>query len=206
MKKIGFLLALILILSGFTGFLGGALISSGIINYEKEVPLGGVKGIVVDTTGNIYIGLGFYGKVQVYDNNGVFLKNWNVDASGGTFNIDLTKEQHVLISTARGNKQMLYDQNGTLLSKKTIDNIYNETKNPSDRFSTKTGEIYKVKGGIFPVIQRTSPDDQVIVEQEFLFQLLKGPFPAWFMAAFGVVLILLIKKKELIEYLKNANS
>lgn len=65
MKKIGIIISLLLILIGFTGFIGGALITGGIIDYDKEVPLGDIEGIVIDKEGYIYVGLGFYGKVQV---------------------------------------------------------------------------------------------------------------------------------------------
>src|SRR6478735_842158 len=123
MKKTVLIIAMFLILIGFTGFVGGLLITTSVIEFTKELPLGDTEGIVVDKFGRIYIGLGFYGKVQVYDNEGHFLRNWKVESSGGSFRIDLTKEQNILIATARGNKQIVYDTNGNILSKTVIDKI-----------------------------------------------------------------------------------
>ncbi len=202
MKKLGTILSLLLILMGFIGFIGGALITMGVIDYDKEVPLGDIKGIVVDNEGHVYIGLGFYGKVQVYDSNGEFINNWVVGASGGTFNIDLTEDQNIIISTARGDRQILYDQNGKVLSKKSIDNIYSETKKPWDRFTTSKGEIYEVKGGMFPKILRTSPDKKVVIKQGLILQLMKGPFPAWLIAALGMGLNFLLRKEKIKEQIK----
>jgi len=187
---------------GFTGFIGGALITMGIIEYDKEVPLGDIKGIVVDNEGHIYVGLGFYGKVQVYDTNGKFIKNWKVGASGGTFNIDLTDDQNILISTARGDKQILYDKNGKVVSKNSVDNIYSETKRPWDSFATSEGDSYEVKGGMFPSIVRTSPDNKVIVKQGLILQLMKGPFPAWLIGALGMGLNFLLRKDKIKEQMK----
>ncbi len=66
MIKIGKFIAFLLLLIGFTGFMGGGLISEGIIDYNRELPLNEIEGIAVDEEENIYVGLGFYGKVQVY--------------------------------------------------------------------------------------------------------------------------------------------
>jgi hypothetical protein len=202
MKKIGIILSLLLILFGFIGFISGALITMGVINYEKELPLGDIKGIVVDNKGHIYLGLGFYGKVQVYDTEGEFIKNWKVDASGGTFNIELTEDQDILISTARGNKQLLYDQKGKVLSKNSIDNIYSETKGRWDRFTTIEGETYEIKGGMFPKVIRSSTSSKLIVKQGLILQLMKGPFPAWLIAALGMGLNFLLRKDKIKEQMK----
>ena len=206
MKKIGIILSLLLILIGFIGFIGGGFITMGVINYEKEVPLGDIKGIVVDNEGHIYIGLGFYGKVQVYDTNGEFIKNWKAGASGGTFNIELTEDQNILISTARGDKQILYDQNGNVLSKKSNYNIYSNTKRPRNQFTTDRGETYEVVGGMFPKIIKTSPNNKMIVNQGLLLQIMKGPFPAWLIAALGIGLTFLLRKDKIKEQMKKYNA
>lgn len=187
---------------GFTGFLGGGLIAMGIIEYDKEVPLGDIQGIVADNKGHIYLGLGFYGKVQVYDNNGKFIKNWQVGASGGAFNIDLIEDQNILVSTARGNKQILYDQNGKVISKNSIEGVYLETKRSWDSFTPSEGETYEVKGGMFPSIVRTSPDNKVIVKQGLILQLMKGPFPAWLIGVLGMGLNYLLRKDKIKEQMK----
>ena len=198
MKKIGIILYLLFILMGFTGFIGGALITMGVVNYDKEVPLGDITGVVVDNKGHIFVGLGFYGMVQEYDTDGVFVKNWRVSASGGTFNIDLTKDQKILISTARGSKQILYDQNGKEVSKKSISNTYSKTSRAGSTFVTQQGETYKIEGVLFPSIVKSSPDRKVIVEQSLILQLMKGPFPALLIVTLGMGLNFLLRKDQII--------
>ena len=58
MKKMLPALAKLLLAIGFVGFMGGALIGMGIFNYNKELPLGDIKGFVVDNNGHIFVGLG----------------------------------------------------------------------------------------------------------------------------------------------------
>lgn len=189
MKKAGIIVSYILMLIGAVGFIGGGLVGMKFINYKNEVPLGGIHGFVVDKNGTIYIGLGAYGKVQVYDKNGKFIGNWDVRASGGAFHIDLTEDENILISTARGNRKILYDKEGKVMSINIIENIYTKAEKSWDSFTTQQGEEYEVKGWMFPKVVRISPDNKVIVKQGLFMHLLKAPLPSWLIAAIGVILL-----------------
>lgn len=169
------------------------MISTDFVAFNHEVPLGDIQGIVVDNSGNIYVGVGFYGKVQVYDSKGRFIRNWKAGASGGSFNIQLSFDQDIVVTTARGDKQILYDQSGKALSTKTIDNIYSESRRTSDRFITKSGEEYRVSGGIFPKITKNSPIEKEIVKQGLILRILQGPLPVWLFAALGIGIVMLLK-------------
>lgn len=196
MKKTVTITALFFILIGFTGFVGGILITTSVIEFTKELPLGDTEGIAVDKFGRIYVGLGFYGKVQVYDSEGHFLRNWKVESSGGPFRVDLTKEQNILIATARGSKQIVYDSIGNILSNIVIDRIYSRSNEPADIYITDQKVKYEIIGYVFPKIVRTTLDKKIIVEQELLLKLMNGPLPAWLFAMIGVGLLLLSHKDK----------
>jgi hypothetical protein len=197
MKKTVTIIALLLVLIGFTGFIGGILISTSVIEFTRELPLGDTEGIVVDKFGRIYVGLGFYGKVQVYDNEGHFLRNWKVESSGGSFRIDLTKEQNILIATARGNRQIVYDSIGNILSKIVIDRIYSRRNKQGDIYITDQKGKYEIIGYVFPKIVRTTLEKKNIVDQGLLLKLMNGPLPAWLFAMMGVGLLLLSHKDKI---------
>jgi hypothetical protein len=198
MKKIVLILSLTLLLIGLTGFVSGFLISLRVVDYHKELPLGQINSFVVDHTGNIYIGLDSYGKIQVYNEAGEFLYNWNVESNGGLFNIDLTKEQNIIVSTARGDKQILYDKQGNIISNKTIKDIYNINKFDLC-FTTQDSSRYCVEDKLFPSIKQTFPDQKTIISQGFLLDVMKCPSPAWEIGVFGmfgIVIFILLKKKR----------
>ncbi len=52
-----------------------------------EMPLGDLKGIAVDSSGQIYCGAQFYSRIQQYDFSGRFVAGWFIDSSGGAFRI-----------------------------------------------------------------------------------------------------------------------
>jgi len=206
MKIIRLLIPLLFVLIGFCGFIGGAFISMGVIEYKGELPLGDIKGIVVDADGFVYVGLGFYGKVQVYDSSGVFVRNWNANSSAGSFNIGITATEKIEISTARGDKRIVYNRNGDIISKNTIDNIYSKTKNTWNKFESENGSRYEISGGMFPEIKMTYPSENVIIKQGFFLQIMKGPFPAWLITAFGMGLLFLLNMVSIQRMQKQINK
>ena len=182
---------------GFFGFVGGFFISSGIIDYDGELPLGHVTSIVVDNRGDIYIGLGFYSKVQVYDSKGNFLRNWQVEAGGGTFAMDLTPEQNILVSVARGRNQILYNQYGIILSRNKIKGDTTETHQfDVTSYKTQEGILYDIKGWVIPKVTRLLPPKQVVIKQNVFLQLIRGPFPAWMWLGIGTALRFLNQRRE----------
>lgn len=184
---------------GFTGFIGGSLINMGFIDFNNEVPLGDISGFVVDENGFIYVGLGFYGKVQVYDSHGVFVKNWKVNSIGGAFNIQLSEEQHIIISSTRNDNQTVYTNQGEVISNETIQGVYAMTKTPWDSYTAPDGNNYVVKWWMFPKIIRTEPVEEIIVSQSIIYKVFAGPLPAWLIGAIGLILNFLLRKKELIS-------
>jgi len=201
-RKLGILIALIFLAIGFGGWIGGLLINQGLINYSNEVPLGHPSGLVVDEEGNIYIGLAFYGKIQVYNSDGVFLRNWHAGASGGAFNMAISENQNIIVSTARGDKQIVFDKLGKVISEKTIESIYSETRNSKLEYITKDGKIYQDTGAFFPKIGILSPEERTIVDQNVILKIMQGPMPIWIIGAMGLGGMILLSKKRLNKNLK----
>ena len=123
--------------------------------------------------------------IQAYDANGRFIKNWRVNAAGGTFHLQLTKDSMIYVETARGDNQLWYDRKGNTIAEQVRHTKYSEVDRPCSRYTTGDGVTYEVKGGLFPRIEKSSPQEEVIVRQGILFHILKGPLPAWLFIALG---------------------
>jgi hypothetical protein len=186
MVRIGFILIVLgapFFILGFVGFIAGVLISTQAINFEGELPLSDISGIVVTKNRHIFVALGFYQKVQVYDNEGNFMRNWHVDAEGGGFEID-TIGNNILVTTARGSKAIIYDQYGRF--QKESKAAQEMPKKNLRRFTTDNGDLYSVDGWFFRSISQSKPIKRKIVVQNILMHLMKGPLPSWLYAIFGI--------------------
>jgi hypothetical protein len=204
MRKIGKFISTILVIIGFVGFLSG----SYFYGENVEIPLGDINGFVVDKDHNIYIGCAFYERVQVYNNEGEFIKNWPIEAYGGMFYMSKTEKDEILITTARGDDQTLYNKNGKILSKKNIDHqTFMESENDWKTFTTDNGIEYIIKGSLIQKIVKLNPE-KTIINQNILLQLIKGPFNVWLLAVVGGVIGFFSKKENtenISSFLKSGN-
>lgn len=165
--------AYVLRVIGVIGFFSGFVISLG-VKYDGELPLGDIQGFVVDDSRNIYIGSGFYSIVQMYDSTGEFVRNWKVKSQEGSFRMDLSEEQNILILTARGDKKLSYNNKGLIIKEEVIPKVYSKSPIYRRMYLSKDGEKYEERGWIFTRIVRLS-DSKVIEKQNLLLELLKGP-------------------------------
>ena len=126
--KIIALFACFLSIIGLIGFLSGFIVAFGrlyrIIPDSFEMPLGDLKGIAVDTEGNIYCGAQFYSRFQVYNAEGKFLYGKCFNSGGGAFKIKINSDSKIEIMTYRGQRKYLFDKDGTLLSKRSNVSTY----------------------------------------------------------------------------------
>lgn len=186
------IIALMLIILGFVGFFRTVAYSAsgkqGI--FKEELPLGGLNGVVVDSTGNIYCSITSYSRIQVYSPKGQFLYGIGIDAGGGVFNIHIDEKDNLYVASARTN--MVYTFNNENLTKEEISNErYMEYKNnyPQKQFIDNKGNIFSVNNSmIFPSIIKTESNGNkyTIVKMGFLSWILMGPLPAWFFAILGI--------------------
>ena len=121
------------------------------------------------------------------------MRNWKVDNDGGIFNVDLAKDQNLLISVTRGDMQILYDKYGNLLKEEKIPNIYSKTERNIKYYSKIDGSKYELKGLIFKEIVITNPNEKVIVSQNIILELFKGP-RVWLFWPLGSLLLYFLKR------------
>ncbi|TRX65419.1 NHL repeat-containing protein [Flammeovirga kamogawensis] len=173
-----------------TTFISGILISNDILKFESQLPLSLVNGILVNQKGNIYVGSEFYGKIQSFDKNGRYICNWNVNSGGGVFKMQLMDNQNILVVTARGNKKLIYDGTGNLVSEEIKGNYYyNNVESNKKIYKVGEDEKYEVVGTFFPKIVKSSKTKfQIIVAQSYLLNIIQAPFPSVIIIAIGVIL------------------
>ena len=164
-----------------------------VLTEKNEIPLADIIGFVVDSEENIFIGSQFYGRIQVYNENGEFLRNWKVDALEGAFNISLSEKNNILITTARGREQIEYDLFGNILSRKEIGSYENEPKN-ENTFTAESGITYQLKGKVINKLIRTEPE-KIVIKQNVLLQIL-NPMKSIFLIIIGSLLVFLLKRRK----------
>ena len=152
--------------------------------------------LFLDKENNIYVGSGFYQRVQVYSENGDFIKNWDIEALGGTFTVNLTYNEEILITTARGDEQIWFNKNGKILSRKKIDNENYEASERDWRTFTTAEEVkYEIKGTLYQKLIRVNPE-KVIINQNLFLQIIKGPINIWLLVVIGAIIGYLSKEKK----------
>lgn len=198
-KKLFNFIGLILIIIGHISFIGGVLISSRLIEFNHELPLGHIEGITVSDDSRIYIGIHFYGKIQCYDANGNFLKNWKVDNSGGAFKIDI-HEDTIIVATARGDYLIKYDLNGNKLSQETIYKIYSKYENLNQFIFKSNESIYKVNNRFFSSISKESEGKiETIISTPIILTLFAWPLPAFILGILGAIILFIINNNKMIN-------
>lgn len=183
----------------FYGLCRWCLYLVGSIKIDAELPLGDIKGIVVDQDGTVYLGLGTYGYVQKYSNTGTFIENWKIaHSNGGSFNIDMI-DNILIIRIARGDRMVKYSQTGELLEVVAGVDTYN-WHDEYEEFTDHAGNTYKVGGLLIKRISKESLNgdyDASFINTGLLRDVLKSPIPSWIIAVLGMYLaspVVLVEK------------
>lgn len=184
-KKVIYIFSILLMLFGFFGF----LVFTFLYPQGKEVPLNNIKGFVINSCGDVFVGIGGKSRVQVYNKDGVFIRNWHIPSMGKGFSISINEEENICITNV-SDLQVIYTNTGRIISE-TKKKYISKKKNT---FKTKGGEKYEVKGEIFPEIVRVFPDNKVVVKQNHLLQLLRF-LSFWLLLAIGMLLLFTLKRK-----------
>jgi hypothetical protein len=197
-KKLNFI-SIILIVIGQIGFLGGAIISSRLVEFKRELPLGNTEDIVVSRDGRIFLGLQFYGKIQSYDAKGKFLKNWDVDNSAGAFRLDICDDT-LLVATARGDLLIKYNVEGKIIDKQSIRNIYLKHRESNPYVDSFNNLTYKLNHGLLASVTKIeNGKSEKIISMPFFLMIFKGPMPAFLFAAIGVIIQFVMNKEKIIK-------
>ncbi len=202
--KIISIFARLLTIIGFIGFVSGFIIPSGLIPDSFEIPLGNLKGIAVDSEGNIYCGAQFYSRFQVYNAKGKFLYGKCFNSGGGAFKIKINSDDKIEIMTYRGKRKYLFDNDGTLLYKRKNLSSYKVGFEQVDDFycyDRKQEITYQIKPILLPPVifahsTLIAPFGSHVVEIDSSGKetvIIKTPFYKWlFMGLFPAILFILI--------------
>ena len=168
-----------------------------------EFPLGDVDGIALDADGRIYLAVPVYQRVQVYDNEGTFLRSWFVESAGGEYDI-WTDENilHVLVS--RTDMHLAMSSEGEILASSAVSSFdewrtLHEKANKKKHKDTR-GNIYSLEESWWlPRVVRTEPEGgiTVLISDPFHRWLIGAPFPAWLVALWGGLMIVIIRVAKL---------
>ena len=83
---------------------------------SREMPLGGARGIGVDSQGNVYCCLEDYDRMQKYDRDGNFLTGWQYRGNRGGYYVRITEKDEVeLGQAANGGVFYRFSADGTVL-------------------------------------------------------------------------------------------
>lgn len=179
--------------------------------YFQQHPLNEKHGIAVDSDGNIYIGEGQTGSIQVYDNIGNFQYGIAIPTfKPGYFGFGIEQDK-IHIITARDSSHYIFDKGELVSYEKGIDDKRMKDlekqyppSNPANSYVTNN-KIYKTL-----LFNTVSIDDKVNGTVEKIH--LNSPiwpfstFVFWIMGATGMGLIYLLNRKFFISMSKELKN
>jgi hypothetical protein len=158
---------------------------------ETRFPLAWLEDIAIDSNGKIYTALTSYNRIQVYDNKGMFVRGWFVEADGGAFYI-WTEDDNIHMLAAPTKRHDIFGQTGKLINSELVTSvedrieIYEREMSQNDDYM---GNSYSIENGMwFPKIIRTDSvgNQSIVVTDPFYFRLLSRPYPALLLTAVGL--------------------
>jgi|GEM_PF-6588896 len=190
-------------------------------NSSTELPNSDPHGIDIDKEDNIYCGSASYGRVQMYNQYGKFIRGF--DTHGGTgrgsnFCFYLDESNHLCIhvySLAKSEKDTfhkitIYDPDGEVVGQEKYtspENVYFcSVKNTA---TDSKSNVYTFKGILFPrVIRRViNGEKSVIIQTPLWLWFFQSPFPAFtFFFVSMFIIIFLADNAALLEYTVNILS
>ncbi len=163
------------ILFGIASFIFNLMLMFGIHTYRGELPICNVQGIV-EANSKVYVGLGFYNRIQVYNLEGNYLKYINTDNHSKDFDFTIDSLENPIIS-------VIYSQ-----------------KDRSINYLQENGNQYIIETYIPLQIDRISKQTRSnLVRQPWFYFLWGGPIVPWCIAAIGVFLFGLINSLIIME-------
>lgn len=179
MRKIISLLALTLIAFGIFAFIFNAALIFG-TPFNRELPLYGVQG-VVEQNDKIYVGLGVYSRVQIYDLNGKYIgyKNTENNSKDFDFGIDSNGDPRIMVTPIGINVD--------------FSSVFEYAK-------------YKIERIIpFRMICYVQ-NKPVVIEQPFFMALWAGPFSPLFSVMLGVFVFAFTNIERISQYYINRSE
>jgi hypothetical protein len=202
-KKILLSIGITLILLWIIGFFGGLLSSLGVLKWipdSIEFPLAHIGDIDVNRNGELFVLSRFYGRIQVYDQKGDFMRGWFYYAPSGEVSMKITDSNEIEVAAFGSDEIFLFNENGKLLKAskyEEIDSWYSSEDNTKHLFNESTGLKYDVEGLVFPKIIQTGPDGKMkIGKNAFYLFPFQGPMQAFALGFIGMFIVNKVEKKK----------
>ena len=202
-KEHFFLVGSFLVVIGGTGFLSVFFAGLGLLKWVPktvEFPLAGLAGIDVSGEGYLFTASKIYSRIQVYNQDGDFVRGWFLDdTGGGLLKIRINDKNEIIVVTARGNNIYIFDENGSLLQSSKYDDsgYWNSfVQKGKHSFDEKRECRYDVEGWVLPRIIQTGPEGEKKIGKNavYLFPF-QGPFQGLATAFIGGFFIARAEKK-----------
>jgi hypothetical protein len=190
------IVAFCLILFGWMGFMISASYSmgkSGVDKYYEQYPLNDVNGIAVDSAGDIYIGEGQTGSIQVYNSQGNFKYGFSFPTGGAGWFAFGIEHDKIHIVTARTDSYFVFSNGELVYSEKEID--YNHSEELQKKYHMTENYSFATSNKTYRILQH----DTVSIKDSLSGQVEKvhlnvpfWPFSIdtfWGIGAFGMVLM-----------------
>ncbi|MCL5772783.1 MAG: hypothetical protein M1536_00175 [Firmicutes bacterium] len=200
-----FYVGIFLEIIGFLGFFRNIVYSGGYNRQSSEAPLKGLDGIAVDDNGRIYCAVQAYGRVQVYDKNGNFIRSCYIDSNEG-FRINVDDKNNLYVNATKSGKYHMYlyyilyvfNKNGELIKQKESDEYTYFKFGNVKKLIDKESNTYEIRSASFyPHIVKIFSDGKevTIVATNFFSWLLMGPPPALYFWGMGMILFGITTKR-----------
>jgi hypothetical protein len=170
----------------------------GLIFNKNELPLSDINSIVVDNEQNVYIGIDGFEKVQIYDKNGNFVSNWDINAYGGSVCLELSVDTNIIVYAKRTDIKSVYNTNGNLITSENIRKIPYEIVMNQYCFKDGNNDVYEITDDFFPKITKNGID---FISQKFYYKAFYEP-QNLFIALFCIILLAFNNVKIVIRFFK----
>jgi hypothetical protein len=194
-KNILGIISLIFSVYGFFIFLGGMWIEIylyKLIPDSYKMPLGYIKGIAVDSEGNIFCGAPFFQRIQVYNKEGKFLFGKCINSDLSPFRIRINSNDNLEVATPRSRngdgKLYAFDTKGNLLHvTSNVPQYYVQFGEKSEYYcyDTKHDVTYLTEPSLRPVFygfrvvkKDSSGKETVVIKTSFCDRLFIGFIPS----------------------------
>ena len=136
-KRLTWLVAIsgLVLMIGAGGISATMLVATGTIPLGDsfEWPSGDVRGVVETSDGKYLVPLAPASRLQIYDSNWHFLRGWQIDARGGSFTVDYSPDNEIVVSTSRvrhrfgdteSGRRYAFTETGKLISEMSLPDFF----------------------------------------------------------------------------------
>ena len=169
---------LFVVFSGILCFPMFMLINIGVLKPNCQLPLYAITEII-EKEDKVYVGLGEYNRIQVYDTHGNYLNKIDVNTFGKHFNFYL-------------------DENNKIHSRRSYNQGFEDFKREFVQFHDD--HLYFIESQIpLQILKKTKTSNKQFLKEPLLFSLYASPFRSWFISFIGLVLIGCVNYTSLVK-------